>query len=152
MKDNINVKQYKAAEVKLTYKSKIKSSDRIQIKNAEDAASLFFKIWDMDTIEHIEEVKILLLNRANRVLGIATISQGGMSGSVIDTRVILQYAIKANASAVILAHNHPSGNLEASDADKRITERVRDALKLVEIQLLDHLILNSDEKYETINC
>ncbi len=63
----------------------------------------------------------------------------------------MQYAIKANASAVILANNHPSGNLNPSDADVRITERVKEALKLVEIQLLDHLILNKDEEYETID-
>lgn len=150
MKNNINGKQYKAAEVKLTYKSNVKASDRIQIKNAEDAASLFFKTWDMDTIEHVEKVKMIMLNRANRVLGITTISKGGLSGSVIDTRVILQYAIKANAAAIILAHNHPSGNLGASEADKKITRNVREALKLVDIQLLDHLILTYEEKYFTI--
>ena len=64
--------------------------------------------------------------------------------------MILQYAIKANASSVILAHNHPSGNLGASDADKRITRNVREALKLVDIELLDHLILTYEEKYATI--
>ncbi len=73
-----------------------------------------------------------------------------MSGSIIKTRVILQYAIKSNASAVILAHNHPSGNLNPSDADLRITERVKEALKLVDIELLDHLILTYEEKYAII--
>ena len=87
---------------------------------------------------------------ANRVLGVVRLSKGGLSGSVIDTRLILQYAIKANASAVILAHNHPSGNLVPSEADIRITERVKEALKLVEIQLLDHLILTSEKKYSTV--
>ncbi len=148
--DNNENKLYKAAEVKLTYESKVKASERYQIKNAEDAAELLFKVWDMTTIEHVEEVKIILLNRANRVLGIATISKGGMNGSVIDTRVILQYAIKANATAVILAHNHPSGNLNASDADITITNKIREALKLVEIQLLDHIIINKDEEYSNI--
>ena len=151
MKDNSNEKLYKAAEVKLTYKSRVKASERYRIKNAEDAANLFFKVWDRSTIEHVEEVKLILLNRANRVLGITTVSRGGMSGSVIDTRVILQYAIKANASAVILAHNHPSGNLKPSDADLRITERVKEALDIVDIRLLDHLILNKDEEYGTID-
>ncbi len=64
----------------------------------------------METIEFIEEVKMILLNRDNRVLGIANISMGGITGSIIDTRVILQYAIKSNATSVILAHNHPSGS------------------------------------------
>ncbi len=150
MKDIDFTKMYKAAEVKLTYITKVKASNRIQIKNAEDAASLFFKIWDMATIEHVEEVKMIILNRANKVLGVTNISQGGQSGSIIDTRVILQYAIKANAAAVILAHNHPSGNLTASDADIKITNKIREALKLVEIQLLDHIIINKDEEYSNI--
>lgn len=148
--DNNENNMYKAAEVKLSYISKIKASERVQIRSAEDAASLFFKTWDWATIEHSEMVKIILLNRANKVLGIATVSQGGLSGSVIDTRIILQYAIKANASSVILAHNHPSGNLEASDADITITNKIREALKLVEIQLLDHIIINKDKKYSNI--
>jgi DNA repair protein RadC len=148
--DNNENNMYKAAEVKLTYITKVKASNRIQIKNAEDAASLFFKIWDMETIEHVEEVKMIILNRANKVLGVTNISQGGQSGSIIDTRVILQYAIKANAAAVILAHNHPSGNLKASEADINITNKIREALKLVEIQLLDHIIINKDEEYSNI--
>jgi DNA repair protein RadC len=126
MKNNSNEKLYKAAE-------------------------LFFKVWDKSTIEHVEEVKLILLNRANHVLGITTISKGGLSGSIIDTRVVLQYAIKANASAVVLAHNHPSGNLVASDADKRITGNVKEALKLMDIELLDHLILTYEEKHATID-
>ena len=65
--------------------------------------------------------------------------------------IILQYAIKANACAVILAHNHPSGNLGASDADIKITKRVKEVLKLMEIELLDHLILTYEEKYATID-
>ena len=107
-------------------------------------------VWDWSTIEHIEEVKMIMLNRANRVLGVAHLTKGGLNGSIIDTRVILQYAIKANAAAVILAHNHPSGNLGASDADKRITGNVKEALKLVDIELLDHMILTYEEKYSTI--
>ncbi len=68
MKNNINDKMYKVAEVKLTYESKVKASERYQIKSAEDAAELFFKVWDRSTIDHVEEVKLILLNRANRVL------------------------------------------------------------------------------------
>jgi len=148
--DNNENKLYKAAEVKLTYKTKVKASERYQIKNAKDAARLLFRNWDMSTMEHIEQVKLILLNRSNRVLGIANISIGGMNGSVIDTRVIIQYAIKANACSVILCHNHPSGNLDASEADIKITNKIRESLKLVEIQLLDHIIINKDEEYSNI--
>ena len=151
MKKDVDfTKMYKASEVKLTYVTKTPASNRIQIKNAEDAACLFFMVWDVGTIEHIEEVKMILLNRANIVLGVVHLSRGGLSGSIIDTRFILQYAIKANAHAIILAHNHPSGSLEPSEADKKITRRVKEALELVDITLLDHLILNKDEKYATI--
>ena len=91
---------YKAAEVKLTYITKVKASHRIPIKTAEDAACLFFTWFGIGpTIEHIEEVKMIMLNRANRVLGVAHLTKGGLNGSIIDTRVILQYAIKANASS-----------------------------------------------------
>jgi DNA repair protein RadC len=151
MKNNNNDRLYKAAEVKLIYETRVKASERYRIKNADDAAELLFKVWDKSTIEHIEEVKMILLNRANQVLGVVHLSKGGLSGSIIDTRIILQYAIKANASSVILAHNHPSGNLNPSEADVRITERVKEALKLVEIQLLDHLILTYEEKYAIID-
>ena len=151
MKKDVDfTKMYKAAEVKLTYVTKNPTSHRIPIKTAEDAACLFFMVWDITTIEHVEEVKMILLNRANQVLGVVHLSKGGLSGSIIDTRIILQYAIKANASAVILAHNHPSGNLGASDADISITKRVRDALELMEIKLLDHLILTYEEKYSIV--
>jgi len=92
-----------------------------------------------------------MLNRANRVLGVAHLTKGGLNGSIIDARVILQYAIKANAHAIILAHNHPRGSLEASEADIKITRSVKEALELVDINLLDHLILNIDEKYATID-
>ena len=143
-------KCYKAAEVKLMYLTEVKSSERIRIRNSEDAAAVFFNVWDFQTIEHTEEVKMILLNRANRVLGVASVSKGGMNGSIIDTRIVLQYAIKANACAVILAHNHPSGSLEASEADRRVTRLVKEALKIVDIELLDHLILNKDEEYSAI--
>jgi DNA repair protein RadC len=90
MKDIDFTKMYKAAEVKLTYITKVKASHRIPIKTAEDAACLFFMVWDWSTIEHIEEVKMIMLNRANRVLGVAHLTKGGLNGSIIDTRVILQ--------------------------------------------------------------
>jgi DNA repair protein RadC len=151
MKEVDFTKMYKAAEVKLTYVTKVKASHRIPIKSAEDAACLFFMVWDWSTIEHVEEVKMIMLNRANRVLGVAHLTKGGLNGSIMDTRVILQYAIKANAASVILAHNHPSGNLEPSEADLKITRRIKEALGLVEIQLLDHMILTYEEKFAVIN-
>lgn len=151
MRETNNNTELKASEVKLTYNSKIKASERVCIKHADDAAEIFFKYWDFERIEHIEEMKLLLLNRAHRVLGVANISSGGISGTVVDIKVICQYAIKSNSNSVILAHNHPSGNLNASDADRNITKRIKNALHMFDINLLDHLIINADREYSTIS-
>jgi DNA repair protein RadC len=105
--------------------------------------------WDSNTLEYVEEFKILLLNRANAVLGIVPISKGGVSGTVTDVRVILQAAVLSNASGLIICHNHPSGNLNPSDADIRITQKIKEASGIMDIQLLDHLILTSDDSYHS---
>lgn len=134
------------SEVKLTYLSKVKLSERPTVTKSEDAFRLFWEYWD-DSISHVESMKIMLLNRASRVLGIADLSTGGTSGCLMDMKVIFQYAIKANAHSIILAHNHPSGNLKPSEADLAITNRVNEAAKLLDITLLDHLILSPEERY-----
>jgi len=84
---------------------------------------IFFDSWNQNTIEHKETFKMLLLNRANKVLGITTISEGGLSGTVTDVRLIYQYAIKGNACGIIIAHNHPSGNINPSESDMKITNK-----------------------------
>lgn len=143
-------KVYKASEVKLVYKNRVKASERFKIKGPEDAAEIFFEIWDFEIIDFLEEVKLLLLNRAHHVLGIVNLSTGGVTGSIIDIRVVLQYAIKANATAIILAHNHPSGNLNPSEADINITRRIKAALETVDINFLDHLIIIGERKFRAI--
>lgn len=91
-----------------------------------------------------EEMYILLLNRANKVIGHALISQGGTSGTVCDLKLIAFYAVNSLASGVIMMHNHPSGNPQPSGPDIQITKKVRDALRLLDVNLLDHLILTHD--------
>src|SRR5450759_3250817 len=132
------------AEVKITYVTKVKPSERPAIKNSHDAHKIFFDSWDIATIEHKETVKMLLLNRANKVLGITTLSEGGLSGTVTDVRMIFQYAIKGNASGIILAHNHPSGNSNPSESDLKITQKIKEAGNLLDIQLLDHIIITPE--------
>jgi DNA repair protein RadC len=134
------------AEVSLTYVTKVKPSDRLTVKCSGDAHKIFFDSWDQNTIEHKETFKMLLLNRANKVLGITTISEGGLSGTVMDVRMIFQYAIKGNASGIILAHNHPSGNVNPSESDQKITNKIKEAGNLLDIQLLDHIILTSERE------
>lgn len=135
------------AEVRLIYSNKVSAADRPTIRSSEDAMRLFRESWDKETIELYEECKLMLLNRANKVLGIAQISQGGISGTVTDVRIILQYALKANASAIVLCHNHPSGNLQPSDADLKITSKLKEAAMIHEINLLDHLIITAGNYY-----
>ena len=137
----------KIAEVRLSYNSKVKASERPHIGSSVDAYRIFLESWDNETIELYEVCKLMLLNRANKVLGIAILSQGGLSGTVTDVRVILQYALKANASGIIMCHNHPSGNIEASDADLKITHKIKEAAALHEINLLDHLIISLEGYY-----
>jgi len=132
------------AEVKITYMTKVKPSERLTVKCSRDAQRIFFDSWDQSTIEHKETFKMLLLNRANKVLGISTISEGGLSGTVTDVRIIFQYAIKSNASGIIIAHNHPSGNTNPSESDLKITMKIKNAGGLLDIQLLDHIILTPE--------
>jgi len=134
------------AEVSLTYVTKVKPSERLAVKCSRDAHKIFFDSWDTATIEHKETVKMLLLNRANKVLGITTISEGGISGSLMDVRMIYQFALKGNASGIIIAHNHPSGNTNPSESDLKITKKIKEAGDLLDIQLLDHIILTPEKE------
>jgi len=88
-----------------------------------------------------------LLNRANRVLGVVTISQGGIAGTVVDPKIIFAAALKSGASGIILAHNHPSGNHLPSQADIRTTKKIVEIGQLLELPILDHLILCTDNYY-----
>jgi DNA repair protein RadC len=135
------------AEVSLIYKNRVKASERPKVRCSKDAYDLLREAWNPDTIEHIEEFKILLLNRSNVVQGIMDVSKGGISGTVTDVRIIMQAAIKANASGIIVCHNHPSGNLNPSETDTRITSKIKDAGTLLDIQLLDHLIISPEGDY-----
>ena len=95
----------------------------------------------------MEQFKVLLLNRANKVLGIFEVSSGGSTGTVADPKLIFAAAIKANACGIILAHNHPSGNLQPSQADIDLTKRMKEGGRLLEIQVLDHIIVTTEGYY-----
>jgi DNA repair protein RadC len=118
----------------------------VKIASSEDSEK-FIRQFYGDDLEIFESFFILLLNRANKTVGYAKISQGGITGTVVDVKLIAKYCVESLASSVILAHNHPSGNLSPSDADKRITERTAKALELLEIQVLDHIILTQDGSF-----
>lgn len=142
--------ELQASEVQLIYRSRVPTANRVQIKTSQDAFKVFWAHWDPQVIEHIEEFKMLLLSTKHTVLGIATISKGGTAGTVIDAKVIFQYALKAHASALVFCHNHPSNNPTPSEADVSITKRLQDAGNLLEIKVLDHIILCGDGTYYSL--
>lgn len=124
------------SEVILTYKTNVKPKDRTKVTSSKDAYNLLFDSWNKNTIEYIEEFKLLLMNRSNGVLGILSVSKGGLSGTVTDIRLIFQGALKTNASGIIVCHNHPFGNLNPSESDKKITQKIREAGNLMDINCL----------------
>src|SRR5665213_97762 len=135
-----NLLNYNLAEIEVSYKTTVKASDRRQIKSSKDADSIFREIWS-STMEIKEEFYILLLNRANKVLGWYKVSEGGMSGTVVDPKLVFSVALKGLSSSLILCHNHPSGNLTPSSQDISLTKKLKEAGALLEIPVLDHLIL-----------
>lgn len=112
----------------------------VKIGSSSDAKN-FIKQFYHEDIGIYESFFIVLLSRSGHTEGFAKISQGGTAGTVVDVKIIAKYAIDSLASSVVLAHNHPSGNTTPSQADKNITEKVVNALKLFDIQVLDHVIL-----------
>lgn len=112
-----------------------------------DLCANFIKQFYNDDIEIFESSFILLLNNANITIGYAKISQGGITGTVVDIRIVCKYAIDSLATSVIIAHNHPSGKLTPSVADVEMTKRLKAALKTLDVDLLDHLILTTDSYY-----
>ena len=132
--------------VELIYKTSIKSTDRIRI-NDPDGVYLLAKEILEDRMEHHEEVYLILLNQASKILGVALVSKGGISNTVVDLRIIFQAAILANASRIILVHNHPSGNLKPSLQDDKITKRVYQVASILGIELTDHLIISEESYY-----
>ena len=112
-----------------------------------DQAADFIRQFYFDDIEIFESFFILLLNQANKTIAYAKISQGGIAGTVVDVRIIAKYAVESLAVSVILAHNHPSGNLKPSEADLTITKKIKEGLKILDIKVFDHIILTADSYY-----
>jgi DNA repair protein RadC len=138
---------YQIQEVELVYKSKLKASLRPVLKDSKDVYALLLQTWDQNKIELQEQFKILLLNRGNKVLGIYEASTGGIAGTVADPRLIFITALKGNACNIVLAHNHPSGNLKPSKADEALTQKLIDAGNFLDIRVLDHLIISPESYY-----
>ncbi|MGV0939227.1 MULTISPECIES: JAB domain-containing protein [unclassified Empedobacter] len=129
----------KVSEIKISYMNEV--DEKIKVMGSSEVYQVLKANWDLDTIELQEEFKILLLNQGNQVLGIKSMFKGGINTCSIDVRLIMGMALKANASALVITHNHPSGNLNASESDKRITSKIKECCELFDIRLLDHIIM-----------
>ena len=133
------------SEIHVSYKPI--TNNRVKISSSKTAYMTLKNLWSEDTIHLLEEVKILLLNKANEILGVYHLSKGGVSGAFVDIKLILSIALKANASGIILAHNHPSGNLIPSQSDILLTNKLKKGAEFLELVLLDHLIISTSSYY-----
>ena len=137
-------KTFKVAEVQVSYRTDYKIQERPQINSSNDAYRILLHHWKLGSIEYLEEFKVILLNTNSRVLGIVDISVGGVSGTLVDPKIIFAIALKTNSSKLILAHNHPSGNTTPSNADISVTQKLKEGGKLLDIEVCDHLIITND--------
>ena len=137
------------SEIDIVYKKKAtcKVSERPMISTSNDGYKVCLHYWNADKIDLVEEFKVLYLNRSNRVLQILPISQGGITGTVADPRLVIAGALKVGACSIVLAHNHPSCSLKPSKADEELTVKIKEAAKYFDIRVLDHLIVTSEGYY-----
>jgi DNA repair protein RadC len=138
------MKTYKSNLPQITLKWKKGEELNCKILKSSDAADLFRKIWDEDSLTIYETMICIFLNRQSNTIGWLKVSQGGLSGTICDNRLILATALNCLASAIIMCHNHPSGNLKPSDTDISVNRKLSDACKLMDMQVLDSLILSED--------
>ena len=127
------------AEIEVSFTPK--KHKRGFIRNSLEAHMAFSSIWDFGIIELFEEFKVIYLNRRMEILGAYHLSRGGLSQTVADPRLIFSIGMKCGASSLLVAHNHPSGNVKPSKTDIALTEKLKEIGQLVEIPLNDHLIL-----------
>lgn len=132
-------------EIKLSYSRK--GNCERSISSSRDAVDIFRAHFDADQMDYRESFFALYLDQANKVLGIKKISECGISSTLVDVRIIMQAALLCNASGIIVSHNHPSGNLKPSSADIQMTAKIKDAAKILDIALLDHVVLTSDSHF-----
>jgi len=135
----------KISEISVSYSNS--NQKKLKVKNSKESYKMLLNSWDKNIIELQEEFKVLLLNRSNSILGVYSMSKGGVAGTVVDPKLVFSVALKCNASSIIVCHNHPSGNLVPSEADKNLTQKLKIAGQYLDITLLDHLIITKESFY-----
>jgi DNA repair protein RadC len=135
------MKTYKSNMPEITLKYKAGNYKKTKISTSLDAFQVLLELYDDDTVDYKETAYVLYLNKANNTIGWMKISEGGTSATVLDPKMIFATALKCNASGIILSHNHPSGQLIASDEDRKMTERIVSIGIILGIEVLDHVIV-----------
>ena len=138
---------FSVTEVELVYRNKIRPEDRPRLAESASVYDVLLRAWDMNKIELVGQFMIVLLDRGHACLGISNVSTGGVSACFVDPKIVFATVLKARASSVILAHNHPSGNLKPSQADIDLTKRLKEGGALLDVSVLDHLIVTPFSYY-----
>jgi|SRR5690554_1734763 len=136
-------------EFKISVKilNNIRINDLTKISSSQDVTTVLRKCFDEDTFLIQEQFIVLMMNNSNKVLGFHSLSKGAINSTLVDIRLVFSTAIKNYATSIIVAHNHPSGNLQPSQADKTLTRKIKEAGILLDIRLLDHVILTEDDYF-----
>ena len=136
------------AEIQITYRNKVSPSEMPQINTSSEAFRLMSDVDHMrESLEYKECFYSIFLNRSNKVLGVQLVSDGGMTGTVADPKIIFQAALKSHACSIIVVHNHPSGNPKPSEADKKLTHRLISAGEFLDIKVIDHIIITAENYF-----
>ena len=138
---------YRVAEVELSYRNRVPSKNRKKVVDSYSAYKILRDNYSDNTIDYKETFKVLYMNQNCQVLGCSTISEGGITQTMADVRLVMQGALLTNAVAMILAHNHPSGSTRPSREDDLLTRRIVEAAKLLDLRVADHIILTSEDYY-----
>ena len=141
------MQKFKQSLPEITLKYKSGKITRKKLLGSKDTYELLMEMYDSDTLEYIESFIVLYLNKANETIGWQKVSYGGTSSTIADVKVIMSSALLSGAHAIILSHNHPSGNKKPSEADCNLTKKIIKAGKLLDILVLDHLIITQNGYY-----
>lgn len=140
MKNEVN-------EIKISYCERLGTIESESVQTSDLIAKLLFENWNKDTIGLHETFKVILLNNGNKVKGVYQASSGGITGTLVDLRILFAVILKSLSTAIILAHNHTAGTLSPSEADIQLTKKIQKAGNLFEIRVLDHLIISPTGDY-----
>lgn len=142
-----DVPEIHVPEITITYHREKNSKWRKKISSSKDAFDVLSSVYPEGQTDLQEQFIVLYLNNHNSVLGYYRHSKGGLTSTVVDVRLVLSVALKAISTAIIISHNHPSGNTQPSGADISLTQKIKDASKLIDIKVIDHLIVTSEDYY-----